>query len=351
MEQFEKVLNEIYYDPKHPASFGGGYKLFREAKKILPDLSIANVKNWLKKQNTYSLFKQVKNRFKRLPIRAISIDHQWQADLLDMTWFAKYNDRYKYILVVVDVLSRYAWAIPQRDKSGQTTADAMESIFDSGRVPKKLQTDQGKEFKNKIFKEVMKKYGINFFTTTEGVIKCAIAERFNRTLRSRIYRYLYHNNTKRYIDVLPSIIMSYNKSFHRSIKMTPDEVNKDNEATVIKNLKVKPAGRVKDTLAGEDFVRMSREKKTFEKGTTENFNEEIFKIQQRKKTPHKYVYRLVDLDDEPITSIFYPEELVAVEKPSQYKARVTEHIQPNGKKKYHIHYIGFPEKYDTWIDG
>uniref|UniRef100_A0A158P516 Integrase catalytic domain-containing protein n=1 Tax=Tetranychus urticae TaxID=32264 RepID=A0A158P516_TETUR len=67
----------------------------------------------------------------------------------------------------------------------------------------------------------MKKYKINYFTSTDDIIKCAIVERFNRTLRNRIYRFLSHNSTKRYINVLQDIVESYNNSFHRTIGMSP----------------------------------------------------------------------------------------------------------------------------------
>uniref|UniRef100_A0A158P4A7 Integrase catalytic domain-containing protein n=1 Tax=Tetranychus urticae TaxID=32264 RepID=A0A158P4A7_TETUR len=350
MEQFEKILSDIYYDPSDPGSFGGVQRLTAEAKKVIPDLKQNEVVNWLKAQDTYTLFRQARKNFPRLSILAYAIDHQWQADLLDMTWFSKENDNYRYLLVVVDVLSRFAWVLPLKDKSGDTLSRAFESIFDLGRVPKKLQTDQGREFVNKTFKNTMEKHNINFFTTTDDTIKCAIAERFNRTLRTRIYRYLYHTRSKRYIDALSSIVSSYNHSYHRSIKMSPSDVNDENVPVVIKNLRKLGKLNVKDKLDKEKYVRISRKKGIFEKGATENFTEEVFKINSRKKTPHKYIYRLVDLDDEPITSLFYPEELQPVPKPDLYKARVTEYVDKKGKKRLKIHFIGFPAKYDKYIE-
>uniref|UniRef100_A0A158P5N7 Integrase catalytic domain-containing protein n=1 Tax=Tetranychus urticae TaxID=32264 RepID=A0A158P5N7_TETUR len=86
-----------------------------------------------------------------------------------------------------------------------------------------MKSDQGKEFLNSQVKQLFANNGINFFTSTDDVIKCAIVERFNRTLRTRIYRYLHYYNTRRYIDDLQKIVKSYNNSYHRTIQMSPSQ--------------------------------------------------------------------------------------------------------------------------------
>ena len=68
-------------------------------------------------------------------------------------------------------------------------------------------------------------------------------ERFHRTLRARIARYCYHKNTMKYIDVLQDLLANYNKSYHRSIKMRPVDVNETTEHVAFENLyrdKTKP---------------------------------------------------------------------------------------------------------------
>lgn len=351
MEQYKELLEKIYYNPLSPGSFGGATRLHREAIKINRDIKIEDVKNWLRKQHAYNLFKPRKLKFRRLPIIVDHLDEQWQADLLDMSWFKETNDGVRFLLTVTDVLSRYAWVVPLTDKSGQVVKKAMKSIFKSGRVPVKLQTDQGKEFLNSKFNSIMEKFNVHHFTTKDDQVKCAIVERFNRTLRERIYRYMYWKQSDRYLDALPDIVNSYNNSFHRSIKMSPAEVTTDNEPTVLKNLQQQQhqSAFVKDKLKGEEYVRIARKKGTFEKGATRNFSEEIFKIERRKKTPQKFIYHLVDLADEPITGLFYPEELVAVDEPSPYKARVLTSRTRNGRKQHYISFLGYPESFNRWI--
>ena len=312
MDKFrDKVLEYIYFNPKSGGSFGGARKLWLEARKVLPRLKLTDVKNWLVNYETYSLFRQVRRRFPRLKVLVDRIDEQWQIDLLDMSWFSKDNDGIKYLLVVIDVLSRYAWARPLRAKDGVSVSTAMESILKE-RVPEKIQSDMGKEFLNTNFKRLMKTYKINHFTTTDDQVKCALVERLNRTLRSRIYRYMFATDSKRYIDGLQDIIKGYNKSYHRTIQMAPEDVSMDNLIQVKKNILGISRKNNKKPLKVGDFVRIQKWKGKFEKGSTANWTREIFRIAKVKRGREAITYRIEDLSGEPVTSVHYPEELQKV---------------------------------------
>lgn len=334
-------------------SLGGVKRLYFAVKKQIPDIKLTEVQKWLNGEDVYTMFKQVKRKFPRIPILVDRIDEQWQLDLMDMSWLTKENDGYRYLLNVIDCLSRYAWVVPIKTKKSEDIIDGLESIFKSGRVPEKIQTDQGKEFQNRKFNGLMKQHKINFFTSTDDVIKCAIVERFNRTLRSRIYRYLSHASTKRYIDVLKEIVHSYNKSFHRTIGMSPNKVNKDNLLNVLINIK-KSHPRVKISYKPfkvGDKVRISRAKGIFEKGATSNFSEEIFTIRKVKKTPQGYIYRLKDFDGEDITSIFYHYELINAIEPTLYKIEkiLRTRINPvTNKREYFVKWQGYSNKFNSW---
>lgn len=318
------------------------------------NIKLSEVENWIKKQDTYNLFKQVRRKFPRLPILVDDIDEQWQIDLMDMTLLSKSNDKYKYLLNIIDCLSRYAWSLPLRTKSAIEVEQSLENLFKK-RKPRKIQSDQGKEFVNSRMVALCNKYNIKFFTSTDGVIKCAIVERFNRTLRSRIYRYLFHNMTERYIDVLQKIIDSYNNSYHRTIKMTPSQVNNSNVKQVIINIRQshpKVQLRQKPFKIG-DYVYIARGKGIFEKGATRNFQEELFKIVKVKKTPQGYIYKLEDWDGEPITSIFYHYELVKTETKSTYKIDKilkTRINKKTGEKEYFVKWRGYPSKFNSWTN-
>ena len=130
----------------------------------------------------------------------------------------------------------------------------------------------------------MQSYGIHFFITTDDTIKCALAERFNHTLRERIYRYLYHHNTNRYIDVFPRIVEAYNNSYHRTLKMSPVSAKPEHLPQILKNLKVeKPIFNPGSEFNFGDFVRVSRKKGTFEKGAHQDGLKKSSKLLKRRK--------------------------------------------------------------------
>jgi transposase InsO family protein len=112
------------------------------------------------------------------------IDHQWQADLMDLGKLASYNKGFKYLLTCIDVLSRYAWVVPLKDKTANALKEAFRVIFKSGWRPIRLQTDKGTEFTNRVFQKFLKENDAHFFTTYNEETKASIVERFNRTLKT-----------------------------------------------------------------------------------------------------------------------------------------------------------------------
>ena len=350
MGRSSSIIRQAYTKPESIGSFGGLKRLFETVKK---DVKFKSVEKWLKTQDTYNLFKQVRRKFPRLPILVNHINEQWQIDLMDISWIQKDNDGIRYFLNVIDCFSRFVWVKPLKTKSADEICTAMESIFKE-QTPQKIQSDQGKEFVNSKFKELCVKYKINFFTTTDDATKAAIVERFNRTLRTRIYRYLYYYNTKRYIDDLEKIVQSYNNSFHRTIGMAPSEVKAENTTEVLLNIRKthKTNNAKQKPFKVGDKVHISRAKGHFEKGATSNFTEEIFSITKVKKTPQGYIYKLEDYDKEPLTSIFYQYELTLANEPSVYKIEkiLKTRTNPTTKKKeYFVKWQGYPAKFNSWV--
>ena len=151
------------------------------------------------------------------------LDHQWVADLMEVQRFSESNRGYRYLLTVIDVLSKYAWVQPLKAKAGIQLVKAFEKILKEVRLPIQLQTDRGTEFYNQTVQRFLKKQGIHHFST-HGDAKASVVERFNRTLKGRIYRYFNVANTLRYENVLQSLVRGYNATRHRSIGMAPKGV-------------------------------------------------------------------------------------------------------------------------------
>src|SRR5438552_7307523 len=142
--------------------------------------------------------------------------------------YAAVNDEYKYMLTVIDLFSRFAWAKPIKDKTGKEVKRAFQEIFALGRKCQRLQTDEGREFDNRHVQRLLNHENIKFFTV-KSQFKAAVCERFNSTLKSKMWRYFTRKRSYRWIDVLPELISAYNAPKRRSVGMTPRDVNADIE--------------------------------------------------------------------------------------------------------------------------
>ena len=179
----ESELKSIYYNPRHSASFASVKKLSDAS-----GYSQARVKKWLQSQPTFTLHTQARKRYPTRRYIVHDIDEQWQADLADVALLKKKNKGYTFLLTVIDLFSRYAWVRPLRSKRGIEVADAFKSIFDEGRIPRRIQTDQGKEFENSHVRKLFERHNIELFSV-KSAYKAAVVERFNRTLKTRLWRY------------------------------------------------------------------------------------------------------------------------------------------------------------------
>ena len=140
-----------------------------------------------------------------------SLRQQWQADLVDLSKLKKDNDGMTFLLTVIDVFSKVAWCVPMKNKSAASLVAALDTTF-SKDWPKTLQTGQGLEFLNKSVQALLKKHGIHHFSTHNAETKASVLERFNRTLKTRMWRYFTKHQTWRYIDVLQDLVQSYNNT-------------------------------------------------------------------------------------------------------------------------------------------
>ena len=177
-----------------------------------------------------------------------------------MTSLAKDNDNHKFLLTCIDCFSKYAWVEPLHRKLSVNVVRAFKRTFAKDkRVPKRLQTDKGTEFLNKPVQQFLKKHNVHFFTT-ETEMKASIVERFNRTLKTRMYKYFTAKNTLRYIDVLQDLVNAYNNTSHRSIGMVPANVNKRHELEIRQRLygvkNIKHSKKYKYNV--DDEVRISK---------------------------------------------------------------------------------------------
>lgn len=299
-----------------------------------------------KLQLVNELHKPVRKNFKRRRTIIKALDDLWQADLAEMGNYSRENRKNRYILVVIDCFSKFVWAKPIKNKSGPEVTQAMDEIFkESKRTCKNLNTDQGTEFYNVYFKNLMKKYNVNHYSTY-SVKKAAIVERVIRTLKERLYKYFSLNGSYRWIDILSDIVKDYNNRRHRTIGMKPCDVTKSNEKQILNSvynhIKLTSSRRYK---VG-DIVRISKNKHVFKKGYTPNWTTELFKIVKVRIT-NPTTYLLEDLQGRPISGGFYEEELQKTKNPDVY---LVEKVMRKRGKKVYIKWLGLDDSHNSWID-
>jgi hypothetical protein len=283
----------------------------------------------------------VKN-FRKRRVVVNGVDEIWAADLIDMQSFAKFNSRNKYLLTVIDVFSKYGWIVPLKSKTGAEVAEAFNTIFKEGRRPGKLWVDKGKEFYNKNVKEL----GVELYST-ENEEKSCVVERWNRTMKERMFKYFTASSTRKYVDVIGEMVDNYNTTRHSSIKMTPVAASeKKNERIVWLNLYGnEPAPKLTFKFKVGNKVRITKKKGIFDKGFTPRWTEEIFTVSQLQYTDPP-TYKITDNNGEEIQGTFYEQEL---QKTNQEMYRIEKVVRRKGNKSL-VKWVGYPQSFNSWVD-
>lgn len=343
-----KMLKDVYYNVKRPGSYGGVDSLSRVSR----DVKKNTIKKWLEGEDTYTIHKPIKRKFRRRKVITGGINHQFQADLVDLQNIKKGNNKTNYLLTCIDVFSKYAYVIPLKDKTGKSITIAFKKIFKQlFRPPYYLQTDAGKEFLNSIFQKYLKDQKVKHFVTWNQATKSSVVEIFNRTLKSRMFRYFTKHSTKRYIDILPYLVKSYNNTYHSSIKLAPIQVNKNNQEEVWQR------------LYGSDYhpsdpnpfpvrtrVRISKAKGLFEKGYLPNWTQELFTVDKVLYRTNPITYKVIDDAEDVLRGTFYKEELQRVTEKEVYRiANILKKRRVKGVKQYLIQWLGYPRSFDSWV--
>jgi len=340
-------MDVVFNTLRLPGSFGSVRNLRRYSGR-----SERAVKEYLAKQDAYTLHKPRRVRFPRRKTYSKGIADLYQIDLVDVTNLSSFNDGIRYILTSVDVFSKKAWAVSVRTKTGRDVANAFEKILSDGK-PNMVQSDKGTEFLNSTFQSMLKRHGIKFYTSENEDLKAAVVERFNRTLKTKMFRYFTFKNTKRYVDILADLLHSYNNTYHRSIGMTPSEVNEDNEDEVRARLYPLKPKTYKWKYNVGDRVRISMQRQPFRKSYLGEWSEELFEINSRLPTV-PVTYELRDLVGEPIKGKFYELEVQKVLKSDDERFdidRIIKTRKRNGNIQYLVSWKGYPSKFNSWVNG
>lgn len=350
-------MEELYYDPAKPSSYGGIAPLAR-AVKDKSGKKKSKVIDWLRTQDTYTLHRPVRKRFPRNPYIVFQPFELWQADLNDMRGLSKYNDGYNYLLTVIDVFSKRLYVRALKKKDGDEVSNAFKDIFsETTKTPRCLQTDKGTEFTGSKTKQLFKRHGIKYVTTQNPDVKAAVVERVNRTLKTRMWRYLTYKNTYRYIDVLDKLVYAYNNSTHKSLGngIRPVDVDVKNKRilySVWRKMYGKMPRRVKPKLSVGDTVRIAKEKGTFAKGYETNWSKELFVVRRVNTLMPLPLYKIVDLKDEEVSGQFYEHELQKVTINRDHMFKIDKILDTKGRgrsKRYYVKWVGYGDEFNSWV--
>lgn len=238
----------------------------------------------------------VRKHFLCRKYKMVSRFHTFQIDLIDIQQFSKENSGNKYILVAIDVFSKYCYTIPLKSKNSKDSTSGMKAILlKLDRYPMRIHCDKGTEFYNKPFKKLLSDYNIHLYSTYSDK-KASICERVIRTIKTNLWKMFSFRGNYCYTDILQEITEKYNNTVHRTIKMKPSEVNSSNEKQLLNTVyNYKFTKKEKQKFYVNDFVRISKFKTIFEKGYLTNWSYEIFQIARVQDTkPLTYILRDYD---------------------------------------------------------
>mgnify|MGYP000054096583 CR=1 FL=1 len=251
-------------------------KLYKDLSQ--PGAYTRKIEKYLNKNTTHSLHKPRRKKFKR---RRIIVRYPLQIvemDLIELRQISGSNSNYNYILLTIDLFSKKIWLRKLKTKTGEETADAIKSIIvDMDTPPQTVIFDEGLEFYNKYVDLLFAQYNIHSYSIRTST-KAGAAERANRTIKSIIWKYFTEHKTKRYVDALENIQENYNNTYHRVIKMTPNQVTWENRKKVFKDMYPEIHDRIKCKLKEGNKVRVALYKDIFKKGYTQNWSTEIYTV-------------------------------------------------------------------------
>ena len=241
-----------------------------------------------------------------------------------MQLISKFNKRFRFLLCVIDIFSKYAWVIRLKDKKDITIANAFQKILsESKRKLNKIWVDKGSKFYDRSVKSWLEKNGKDIYSThNEG--KSVIAERFMRTLKNKIYKYMLSMSKNVYIDKLDDIVNKYNNTCHSTIKKKPVDVK---SSTYIDSSKEINKNDPKFKIG--DIVRISKYKNIFAKGYVPNWSEDVFVVKKVKNTV-PWTYVISDLKGKETVGTFYENEL---QKTTEKEFRVEKEMKKKVDKR------------------
>ena len=236
------------------------------------------------------------------------------SDTINYRQYKRENQGYGYIMVLIDVFSKKSYTFPMKKLTEFEAVIALEKMLDRlPDIPQTIITDKGTEYYNSKVQSLFQRMGIRHYSIRTKHKAC-VAERFIKTLKSRLEKYFWKSKSHDWFSVLEDFTKNYNETFHRSIKMTPNQVNENNRLQVYKNLYPLSKDQSRPRLQRGDRVRILKEKNIFEKGYSRSWSLDIYKVTKTFSDSGVDYYQISDLFDNKLPKYKYFWELNLVSK-------------------------------------
>jgi transposase InsO family protein len=334
-DEVDTVLTQTYADP---ATKGGRDKMYWRLRSKYIGISRRRVMEFLRNQETHQIHSKPNPVRIQQPIVASRPHERWQMDLIDMSNHSRVNNGHHWILTVIDVFTKYAWAVPLKNKRGPTVANALADILEEHEAPSILQCDNGKEFRNKYVRELLEEHNIKqLFSQAYKPSTNGCVERLNQTLKRMIFQHFTHFETKKWNDVLPEFVENQNTAVHSTTRKTPTELvnayeggDEDTLEEAAENIRRKAHSMIKKgkelpNIKVNDVVRIAAkyvmtdqrpprlQNETFKKPIF-NWSHRLFVVSgvSAPEGLSRPQYKLT-LDGEPVGKRFYRDDLLKVD--------------------------------------
>ena len=306
----DRLLFRVYYSSDSPGFMGGINKVYKEAKRRNNKVTVRVVTEWLNRQRVYTLHKPVRHAVKRSATTGVALNSHIQIDIADLRRLKYHNSWYSNIIVSICVVSRQARCEALKSKRPQEVLPALQRMFGSyENTVWVVAADKGTEFLADV-KKWLESVGVSVVQIEKSPHHASMAERFIRTLKLMLYRYMTYTGKKRWVDILPDVVAAYNSRVHRSIGCTPNSVTRENEREFIERMYGAQKSASKFKFRVGQRVRIKHPKTIMDKGYTQSFADKIYVIVEQIKGRTTAGYRIQTEEGRPIRGVWYTEELV-----------------------------------------
>lgn len=279
----EDIIRKVWYSPE--TGFSGVDQTYKTLRKLGHNISRKEIKKFIEKQEVAQVNK--KNYGKQGSFIPPYPLYQFQVDLIHLE--NTHLNKASYGLVCIDIFSKKGDIELIKRKSAPQVTEAFAKILNRMGKPEYVLSDDGSEFVSREFKKLLKENNIEPIYT---IGHAPFVERLNRTIKEKLEKYLQSTGTKTITNVLPKILNNYNNSYHKTIRMAPNEVNEKNQDEVYQNIVSKATIKNREQIRVGDNVRVLLKLKSFRKGYKPKWSKQPYPIE--KIDPPYYIVKGLD---------------------------------------------------------